>query len=188
MLFLCPAFSIGGGVTFDEVMANPDGRDKGREWVRIKNDSGSTLYPAQLKFSENGTRHTIRAVGEAGVPHGAYAIIADNAETYSVEHPQSNEYLFDSAFTLNNGGEAIRLEDPSGQVVAELTYAGVEPSTKKSSPQVIAAVVVPVTDDSDERGVLPWIFAVACVAAVGSLALPRVTRRPSRGYTIIDIS
>lgn len=189
LLLLVPTLCSGGGVSFVEVVANPEGADKGREWVRVKNDTGSTLYLSQFTFSENGTRHTIRALGEAGVPHGAHAIIADNAETYQAEHPQSNEYLFDSAFSLNNSGETIRLEDPSGQVVAEITYAGERSSSSsKSLPRVIAAASVPSTNQSGEGSVLPWVFAVACVASAGAFALPRVTTRPTRGYTIIDIS
>jgi hypothetical protein len=188
ILILSPTLCVGGSVTFVEVEANPEGVDKGREWVRIKNDSGSTVNLTQLKFVENGARHAIRAVKEEGVPHGAYAVIADNAELYADEHPKSSDYLFDSAFSLNNSGETIRLEDSSRQVVAEITYSGVERSSAKSATRVIAAAPAAYAADVDEESVLPWIFAVACVAAVGALALPRVTPRPSRGYTIIDIS
>lgn len=189
VLLLSPTLCIAGGILFVEVEANPEGADRGREWVRIKNDTGSTLYLTQFTFSENGTRHAIRALGEAGVPHGSYAIIADNAETYQAEHSQSNEYVFDSTFSLNNSGETLRLEDPSGHVVAEISYTGQRTSSSKKSPsRVIAAASEPSGNQRGEGRVLPWVFAVACVASVGALALPRVTTRPTRGYTIIDIS
>lgn len=105
-------------VSISEIMYNPKGSDTGHEWVEVVNEGSSDVDLAQCKFVEIGTattNHGIVAVqGGATLTPGAYAIIADNAQTFLVDHPGFVGVVTDSSFSLNNTGETIAFKMPDG--------------------------------------------------------------------------
>lgn len=122
-LFLsCASFAY-AGFEITEIMYDLDGTDTNREWVEVKN-TGST--PTDLSkwflFSDN-TKHALVPEGEAIVPAGEYAVIAQNAPKFRADWPNYQGMLFDSSWTgFSNDGESIALKDPDLNIVSPVTF------------------------------------------------------------------
>lgn len=120
-----PGLAHAQEIQITEVMYDLDGTDADREWLEIRNVSGSSLDLSDWRFHENDTDHLLSAADEGGdtmLAAGAYAVIAQTPSAFRGDHPDYSELLLDSAFTLSNTGETIAMTNPSGEVVAEVTY------------------------------------------------------------------
>ncbi len=94
----------------NEVMYDAPGADVSHEWIEIINDGTSTASLAGVKLLEGSSHHTLTlARGTNELLRDEYAIIADNASTFIAEHVSTDVPVFDSAFSLNNDGELLRL-------------------------------------------------------------------------------
>ncbi len=119
-----PAF-VSAQVVISEIMYDQaEGSDSGREWIEVYNAGAVSVPLADWKVFENGTNHKITAVvGGEALATGAYAVIADNAEKFKADHPAFSGQLFDSAFSLSNGGETIALHDKALGESDSVAYA-----------------------------------------------------------------
>jgi methionine-rich copper-binding protein CopC len=113
------------GQVIHEIMFDlAEGTDSGREWIEILNTASSSIDLTTYKILENGTNHGIKAVGDATVPVGAHAVVADNPQKFKDDHPEYAGLLFDSAFSLSNDGEKIVLKDSRLTTVDSASYTG----------------------------------------------------------------
>lgn len=110
------------GAALTEILYDREGADSGYEWVEVYNDGSASIDLTEWKLRENNVNHGIKAIGSAVLPARGYAIIADNADKFRSEYPGFAGLIFDSAFSLNNTGEAISLLDGSLTSVDEVVY------------------------------------------------------------------
>lgn len=97
-------------VEFTEVMYDPSGTDAGREWVEIHNTASDSVDISVLKLFEEGVNHGLKAaVGSGMLGAGQYAVIADDPTKFSADWPGYSGAVFDSSFSLKNGGEVLVL-------------------------------------------------------------------------------
>lgn len=96
----------------NEVMYDAEGSDDGNEWIEIKNTSTSTVDISDWRFFENNTNHRLELKsGQKNISSGGFVVIADNAEKFLASYPSFSQTLFDSSFSLSNGGELIALKN-----------------------------------------------------------------------------
>jgi hypothetical protein len=112
-------------VSITEVMYDPEGSDTKHEWIEVYND-GSAVDLSDWKVFEGGTNHKLVIFsGSPNLATGAYAVIADDAETFLADFPSFSGTLFDTAYTggLNNtNGETITIRDSELNDIATLSY------------------------------------------------------------------
>lgn len=102
--------SVSAQVVISEIMYDlAEGSDSGREWIEVYNESSAAVDLTEWKVFENNSNHGINAVGASSLQPGMYAVIADNAEKFKIDHPSYSGLLLDSAFSLNNSGETLTL-------------------------------------------------------------------------------
>lgn len=113
LALLLPASA--SALVFSEVMYDPDGTDSGREWVEVYNDGPAPVDLTQIVLVEGSTRHKILAATgtPAQLPADAYAVIADKPDLLAADYP-GLAFVYDSAFSLANDGEVLRLSLASG--------------------------------------------------------------------------
>lgn len=110
-------------IIINEVMYDPPGSDPGGEWIEIYNNDTFDCDIVDWKFFEDNTNHRLNLEqGSMIIPAKGYAIIADNATNFIVNHPGFSGTVIDSVFSLSNIGEYIALKDYSLSVVDEVTY------------------------------------------------------------------
>ena len=110
-------------IIINEIMYDPHGSDPGNEWVEIYNNDTFDCDISDWNFFESGTNHRLTLEkGSMIISSKGYAIIADNATNFLVNHPDFNGTVIDSTFSLSNTGEYIALKDYSLNVVDGVTY------------------------------------------------------------------
>ncbi len=94
------AFVIASPINFSEIMPNPDGKDKNHEWIELQNTGDTDINLENWQISNNKT-HTIKG-----------GII-----------PPSNQFIIDNLkITLRNKEDHIKLLNPQGKIVEEVSY------------------------------------------------------------------
>lgn len=116
-------------LTISEIMYDVAGTDTGREWIEVRNTTTKALDIASYIFLENNVNHTIGVYTSYAdpaptLPVDGYAIIADNPAKFLEDWPDFKGFLFDSAFSLSNTGEMLRLIDSYGETVDTREYTG----------------------------------------------------------------
>lgn len=109
---------VDASVLFSELMANPTGKDDGREWIEfyVINETNLTGWG----LHESGTDHRLSLVqGNETVQPGLYFIVADDVDAF-VNETGFNGTLFDSSFSLSNSGETLVLKNSTHTI--NLTY------------------------------------------------------------------
>ncbi len=120
LIFL--AMPIASAIQITEIMYNPEGADKDREWIELFNDGGSPVDLTGWKLREDSIKHSlVLKQGEATLQPGAYAIIAANDVKFLQENTYSRT-LFDSSFYLSNSGEELKLLDSALNETYVITY------------------------------------------------------------------
>ena len=109
-------------VTINEIYYDAPGTDENREWLELYNAGTSSVALDGWKIEESGTAHAIVPHGSTGIDPGGYAIIARDQEQFLLDHPDITAPLWTSAFSLNNGGEAIALKNDT-LLIDATTYA-----------------------------------------------------------------
>lgn len=119
---LLPQFVSAAEVQITEIMYSPSGTDSGHEWVEVYNQSDKKITLTDWRLRENDTDHLISVSGEATVGPSERAIIADDPQKAQSKYTQIHSPVFDSTFSLNNGGESIGLIRPDGTVADSIIY------------------------------------------------------------------
>ena len=110
-------------IIINEIMYNLPGSDSKREWIEIYNLSDQEIDLTGWKFYEAKTNHSLKLIrGSVIISSGAYAIIADSADNFLVDHPDFIGTLFDSSFSLSNSGESLILKNNSLEIINEIFY------------------------------------------------------------------
>lgn len=108
-------------VVITEIMYDlAEGSDSGREWIEVFNAGSTAVSLTDLRVFENSRNHTIS--GSGTVPPGTYAVIADNPAKFKTDWPSFTGEIFDSAFSLNNGGEKIEVRNAAGATIDSAIY------------------------------------------------------------------
>lgn len=124
-LFFLP-LCASADVIITEVMYDLEGTDTAREWIEVLNNGSNAVDLSTWKLFENETNHALTtAQGSGTLSGGSYAVIADNASAFLLDHPSYMGSLFDSAFSLNNTGETIALKD-NETIIDEVTYSSTQ--------------------------------------------------------------
>lgn len=118
------AQTVSAQVFISEIMYDPEGADTGHEWVEIVNQGSAPVDLVSSKFVEEGSNHGLSVVqGATELVVGAYAIIADNAQTFLTDHAGFSGIVLDSSFSLKNTGESISFKMPDSTISDTVSYA-----------------------------------------------------------------
>jgi hypothetical protein len=119
---LLPRFVSAAEVQIAEIMYSPSGTDSGYEWVEVHNQSDTKITLTNWRLRENDTDHLISVSVDATVGPSGRAIIADDPQKAQSKYTQMHSPVFDSTFSLNNGGESLGLIRPDGTVADSVIY------------------------------------------------------------------
>ena len=110
-------------IIINEIMYNPVGSDVSNQWIEIYNNDTFDCDISDWKIFESNTNHRLTLQqGSMIIPSRTYAIMADNATNFLINHPNFNGTIIESSFSLSNDGEYITLKDYSLNVVDSVIY------------------------------------------------------------------
>jgi hypothetical protein len=119
---LIPQFAGAVEVRITEIMYSPSGTDSGHEWVEVHNQSNENITLTDWRLRENETNHLISVSGDETVSPSERAVIADDPQKAQSKYTEMQSPVFDSTFSLNNGGEPVGLIRPDGTVADSVIY------------------------------------------------------------------
>lgn len=93
-----------------------EGSDTGREWIEVYNTGTTPIVLTELTLFESNKKHGITGETKT-LPPNTFAVIVDKPEKFRADYPTYTGLIFDSAFSLNNEGEALDLR--RGEVVLD---------------------------------------------------------------------
>ena len=114
-------------LSITEVMYDPpNGKDLGREWVEIINDSNSDISVSDFRLREAGINHRITAVTEETLAPGQVGVIVQDPQAFRQDNPQFRGLLFIAVFNLRQQGglgETLSIYNKSeDREVSSVTY------------------------------------------------------------------
>ena len=115
-------------VVFTEVMYDPAGTDDKHEWVEVFNNGTSAVDMTKYFLQTDGvgsSYHAITSVGSTTLlPAGAYAIIAQDAPTFSIDQTGFSGILFDSSWSdlSDSAGKTLVINDANKTALDQYTY------------------------------------------------------------------
>lgn len=139
-----------------EVLADPDGTDRGQEFVEIVNlgPDPVNLHDFTLGDAADPARHVF---GERVLGPGEGVVVFDQGERPHLEHavPSTSGYL-----SLNNSGETVVVADRTGAVVAEVTVGEAIPGVSVTRwPQRSAGAPMVAHDSISDQPSSPGTLA-----------------------------
>jgi hypothetical protein len=133
LLFILVNAVLIQAITFNEIVYDPVGKDRGYEWVEIY--SNETVNLQGWSFVENGKDHRLELINGSWDLLG-YAVIVDNPDFFLGNFSKYNGTLFDSSFSLRNSGEYLALRDSEGMIKADINYSSGWGGTKGSLEKI----------------------------------------------------
>ncbi len=115
---------VQANVIINEIFYDAIGGDDDKEWIEIFNNGAEGVDLTGWRFNESGTNHLLSLKqGNWTLDGFSYAVIAEDWENFSLDYPDYNGTLFDSAFSLSNTGETLRLRNSTkGGIVDSVSY------------------------------------------------------------------
>jgi hypothetical protein len=111
-------------VIINEIMYNPKGNDKGREWIELFNAGNCEVNLTGWRFFESNTNHKITLIfGSIILKPNQFAIISNNATKFKEEYPSASCNIFQSSFSLSNSGEFIAIKNSSLHIIDSVNYS-----------------------------------------------------------------
>jgi len=166
-----------------EILPNPgeDGRDTDLEWVELVNVGSEAVSLAGWKLGDAAQLDVLPA---GSVPPGGYVIVAAKLavlrEGVLVVRPVDGVI----GRGLNNGGDAVVLIDPAGEVVDAISYGDNDDEFDPPAPLPAEGETLAVRDPRSERNPENWARALRAtpgepnVFPVGAASTPRRTVTP----------
>ena len=114
-------------VYINEIMYDIEGSDDKKEWVEIYNDSASEVSLKDWRFND-GSNHVLNeppANGGRGslfLPAYSYAILASDATTTIINYPSYSGIVIDTAMSLGNTSETLKIIDANGAIIDTVSY------------------------------------------------------------------
>lgn len=106
-----------------ELYPNPEGSDSGKEWVELFNNAEDSIVVSGLQIvtvsASGAQRHT--TIPQITIEPKSYFLILENNNI--APDFLAKVVVGDGALNLYNDGQFIRLLDPSGNTLDELTYS-----------------------------------------------------------------
>lgn len=114
----------GSGILFSEIFYDTPGTDSDEEWIEIYNGSGADVDIAGWTVTDNnGTGSSYTFPANTIILNGTYLTVASNSTGFNALYSYDAD-VYGGIPALNNGGDAILLNNDSGQLIDEAAWEG----------------------------------------------------------------
>lgn len=165
-------------LVINEIMYNSPGTDE--EWIELYNNSDQTIDLENYDICDNDASHThiIIPAGYSIAPHGFFTISIATGGAF----PFTPDYDGTGNFALNNGGDAVRVWNPSYLLVDVVNYDDYTPwPTEPDGNGPTLSLIHPNLDNSLPES---WLASNQDGGTPGEFNFPITVTAPNGGEVI----
>ncbi len=128
MFLVIPTSYARASMVITEIMYDPSGSDDKHEWVEVYNNGSDSIDLTKYFLQTDGVGSSYHAINSVGtttiVPAGAYAVIAQDAPTFTTDQTGFGGLLFDSSWSdlSDSVGKNIVINDANKVMLDQYTY------------------------------------------------------------------
>ncbi len=108
-------------VVISEIQYHPAANQDSGDWLELHNRGNVPVNLAGWILRDDNDDHDF-LLPELMLEAGAYVVICENAAKFNRTYPGVINHVGDFGFGLGNGGDTIRLFDPTGELTLSLPY------------------------------------------------------------------
>ncbi len=165
-------------LVINEIMYNSPGTDE--EWIELYNNSDQTIDLENFNICDNDASHThiIIPAGYSVAPNGFFTISIATGGNF----PFTPDYDGTGNFALNNGGDAVRVWNPSYILVDVVNYDDYTPWP--TEPDGNGPTLSLINPDLDNSLAESWAASNQDGGTPGAVNFPIVVTAPNGGEVI----
>ncbi|MBL9139075.1 MAG: lamin tail domain-containing protein, partial [Verrucomicrobiales bacterium] len=108
------------GIFINEIMYHPPGTNVLAGWIELWNSGTAPVDLGAWKI-RGGIDYELPA--NLSLAPGGFLVVAADVPTFQAQHPQGPQAVGGWSGTLSRDGDQLRLEDATGKVVDQVSYA-----------------------------------------------------------------
>jgi hypothetical protein len=116
-----PSPIVAPPVLISELQYHPAAENESGDWVELHNPGTEPIRLAGWNLRDHEDDHDF-LLPEISLPPGGYIVLCQDAAKFSRVYPSVTNFVGDFVFGLGNEGDTIRLFDPTGNLIARITY------------------------------------------------------------------
>lgn len=114
-------------ITISEFNYHSDSSADAGDWIELHNYGTVDLDISNWKVRDENDYNQFELPVGTEIPAGGYLVLAEDLGKFSSRYPSVNNVIGPLGFSLNNGGESIRLFDYSENLLITINYQDISP-------------------------------------------------------------
>jgi hypothetical protein len=97
------------------------------DWIEVYNPMPYTLDISGWVYKDEDDTHAFTFPEGTSIESEGYLVLCTNGAAFSALFPEVDNYIGDAGFGLSGSGELIRIYNPSGTLIDQVTYSDTAP-------------------------------------------------------------
>ena len=119
--------AIANPVIISEINYNSEQTINSGDWIELHNTSAVPVHVSDYLFSNKYFYSDFRIPVNTVIPANGYLVIAEDVDSFLVQHPFITNVVGDFHFNLENEGDSIILKDFTNTIIASFSYKDYRP-------------------------------------------------------------
>jgi hypothetical protein len=98
-----------------------------QDWVELVNNTGFTMDLSGWQFKDSDDSHVFVIPEQTVLANGEFIVLAEDTAIFNDYFPDVDNVVGNLNFGLSGGGELIRLYNPNGDLIDQVTYDDDDP-------------------------------------------------------------
>ncbi|HJM70620.1 MAG TPA: lamin tail domain-containing protein, partial [Candidatus Marinimicrobia bacterium] len=98
-----------------------------QDWVELVNNTGFTIDLSGWQFKDSDDSHVFVIPEQTILANGEFIVLAEDTTIFNDYFPNAGNVVGNLNFGLSGGGELIRLYNPNGDLIDQVTYDDDDP-------------------------------------------------------------
>jgi len=98
-----------------------------QDWVELANNTGFTIDLSGWQFKDSDDSHVFVIPEQTILENGEFIVLAEDTTIFNNYFPDAGNVVGNLNFGLSGGGELIRLYNPNGDLIDQVTYDDDDP-------------------------------------------------------------
>ncbi|MBK7035070.1 MAG: lamin tail domain-containing protein [Bacteroidetes bacterium] len=118
---------IANPIVISEINYNSESTINSGDWLELHNTSATPVHISNYTFSNKYFYNDFKIPVNTIIPANGYLVIAEDVDSFMVQHPFVTNVIGDFHFNLENEGDSVMLKDFTNNIISSFTYKDIRP-------------------------------------------------------------